>query len=487
MKSREGNRSYNPFRGYTDWLYDYRTLATLSVVAVCLGVLTVKGGLSTGVLVLVGLAALPTVYAMMMFPFFGILCLIILAYFLFFIFRMGVNFPLGTVLDGMQAFLLLSLIISHKKRPDWSIFRGPVSVMILVWVGYNLLQVINPAAESRLAWVYTVRTVAVITLMYYVFVYYIRTLEQVRILLVLWLTLSLVAALYAYRQEYLGFPDSEMATLESDPLNVSLLFIDGHWRKYSIFSDPVEFSYNMVLGCLLCIVLLLGPIPKWMKVLLVPVLVFMGHSMLFSGTRGAYVLVPAALVMLAILKFSKQIMIGAILATFFFVALIFIPTSNPSIARFQTAFRPGDDASYNVRKMNQARIKPYILSHPMGGGLGATGMWGVRFAPYSYLANFPPDSGYVRVAVELGWIGLFLFCILMYIFLSTGIDQYYRIRNPELKMYCLAMILVLFALNIGNFPQEALVQYPNNILFYLAIALIQVCYRLDKSDLCYDR
>ncbi|MCP6423416.1 hypothetical protein NL463_29335, partial [Klebsiella pneumoniae] len=65
--------------------------------------------------------------------------------------------------------------------------------------------------------------------------------------------------------------------------------------------------------------------------------------------------------------------------------------------------------------MNQKRIQPYILSHPIGGGLGATGVWGVRFAPYSFLANFPPDSGYVRVAVELGWIGLGIFCTLMFV------------------------------------------------------------------------
>jgi putative inorganic carbon (HCO3(-)) transporter len=162
--------------------------------------------------------------------------------------------------------------------------------------------------------------------------------------------------------------------------------------------------------------------------------------------------------------------------------MINIPTSNVSLVRFQSAFKPSEDASYNVRKQNQKRIQPYILSHPIGGGLGATGVWGVMFAPYSFLASFPPDSGYMRVAAELGWIGLFLFCALMCIVLKSGIDSFYMIRNPELKMYCLAMTLTLFALNIGNFPQEAVVQYPNNILFYMAMAIIQVTRRLDKKQ-----
>ena len=135
------------------------------------------------------------------------------------------------------------------------------------------------------------------------------------------------------------------------------------------------------------------------------------------------------------------------------------PTSNLAVYRFQSAFKPSEDASFQVRARNQKRIQPYILSHPFGGGLGATGVWGQRFAPYSYLASFPPDSGYVRVAVELGWVRLLIFCSLMFVILYTGIVAYYRIRDPELKTYCLAMILILFALNIGNYPQEALVQF----------------------------
>ncbi|HEY1009504.1 MAG TPA: O-antigen ligase domain-containing protein, partial [Daejeonella sp.] len=99
--------------------------------------------------------------------------------------------------------------------------------------------------------------------------------------------------------------------------------------------------------------------------------------------------------------------------------------------------------------------------------------------PGSFLASFPPDSGYVRVAVELGWVGLLLFCTLMFIILKTGINNYYLIKDPELKSYCLAMTLIVFALNIGNYPQEALVQFPTNVYFYLVVALINITLRLD--------
>ena len=69
----------------------------------------------------------------------------------------------------------------------------------------------------------------------------------------------------------------------------------------------------------------------------------------------------------------------------------------------------------------------------------------------------------------------------MFIILRTGINNFYRIRDPELKIYCLAMTLIAFALNLGNYPQEALVQLPVSIYFYLVIALINITYNLDQE------
>ena len=364
------------------------------------------GGMKFGILAIVIMVAVPALYALVVYPIVGMTIFLVMAYFLLYILKLGVNFPLGTAMDGMEALFILGLLIQQRKKKDWSMFKGPITTMVLIWIGYNLLEFANPVAESRAAWVYTVRSVAVIMIMYFVFLYNVRTIEVVRFLLKLWLALALIAALYAFKQQYIGFTSFEQAYLDSDPEVAELLFIGGVWRKFSIFSDPVVFAYTMVVSSLLCVGILTGPI---------------------------------------------------------------------------SAFKPSDDASFNLRKRNQKRIQPYIQTHPMGGGLGATGVWGLKFAPNSYLAHFPPDSGYVRVAVENGWIGLLLLCLFIFIALRTGINNYYLIKDPELKSYCLGFILVIFAFNIGNYPQEALVQYPSNVNFYMTIALIGVVMRLDKQ------
>lgn len=188
------------------------------------------------------------------------------------------------------------------------------------------------------------------------------------------------------------------------------------------------------------------------------------------------------MVLLLVMCFNKKIFIFSSIAGVVLALIIIAPTQNIVLKRFQSAFQPTGDASYNVRAQNQAFIQPYIQTHPIGGGLGSVGIWAVRFSPNSPLAKFPPDSGYVRVAVELGYVGLLLFCTLIFTALYTGINNYFLIRNPELRNYCLAMVLVVFAFNVGNFPQQAIVQFPSNILFYLAIALINVLKRIDDEQ-----
>lgn len=439
-----------------------------------------EGGITFGGIVVAISVAVPLIYCVVAFPKFGTVFLLVMAYFLFQLGRIGVPGPLGTVMDALQLLLLISLAVKQRRENNWALFKGPVSVMILLWVAYNIIEVANPAAASRLAWVYTVRSVAIVQFSYFIFLNNVRTIEFVRFIYKLWLVMAFIGALWAFKQEYIGFSDSEMAYLNTPDL-IALLFINGHWRKYSIFSDPVAFSYNMAMPCILCVCIIFGKFQSWKKGIAAFMIVFCFVAMLYSGTRGANVLLPAGLFMFAILNYNKKVLIFSCVAAFFFIVLINFPTGNQTIVRFQSAFRPNNDDSYNVRKKNQKRIQPYILSHPMGGGLGSVGEWGKKFAPGSFLGDFAPDSGYMRVAVEDGYLGLILFCTMMFVMMRTGINNFYSIKDPELKSYCLAAALIVFTYNVANFPQEALVQFPSNILFYLFCALMVITKRLDDE------
>jgi putative inorganic carbon (hco3(-)) transporter len=459
-------------------LYNKTGFVLLASLTIIIAIGTAYIGVEFGVLLILGIAILPLLYGLIAYPKFGIIVLLIMSYMLFMLLQFGVDGPIGTIMDGLQVVLVLGMLIKIKKEKNWALFKSPITTVALIWLCYNLIELINPNAGSRLAWLYTVRPVAIITLTYFVFMYSINSVKYIRVIFITWIILTIIGAAYAFKQEYIGFNNHELQYLNT-PGIANLLFINGHWRKFSIFSDPVAFAYNMVMPSIFCICMLTLDMKPWKKVVLGCLIGFFLDAMLFSGTRGANVLIPAALFLFAILKYNKKVLLMTGLAALFLIFLITIPTSNQNLQRFQTAFKPSTDDSYNLRKMNQKKIQPYIVSHPLGGGLGSTGEWGKRFTPGSYLANFPPDSGYIRVAVEDGWLGLLVFCVFMFVIIKTGINNYYLIENKELKAYCLAMTLIIFAYNLANFPQEALVQFPSNILFFLEAALINITLRLD--------
>lgn len=480
FKSFVGNFIRNFFAGKVSTL---KMIGLFLPVAIIIALAIAMGGILAAGGMLVILIGVPVVLAIVAYPIFGIAVLMVVSFFLNYVSEfVPPDTPTGIILDAITYLLIFGFLLKFKYDKDWSYFKNPISYLILAWLAYNFFEVINPASPSILAWVYTVRTVGFIMLMYFIFVYQVRTKAQIKFLLKLWLWMAFLSAISGFQQENFGLFPFEKAWYYSDPLRLSFLYINGHLRKVAIFPDPVTFSYNMVVAAILSLCLIFTKIKTYKKLILGLSIPFFFLVMLYSGTRGAYVLPPAALALLAVMNFNKKILMFVISAGIILAGLIFMPTSNQFIKRFQTAFRPSDDASFNVRAENQKRIKPYILSHPIGGGLGSVGIWGRRFAPNSFLAKFPPDSGYVRVAVEMGYIGLMLFCTLMFIILKTGINNYYLIKDPDLKIYCLAMVLIIFVFNIGNYPQQALVQYPSNILFYLACALLSVTLRIDKLE-----
>ncbi|MHB1177149.1 MAG: hypothetical protein ACYCZO_02350 [Daejeonella sp.] len=238
----------------------------LMLISIGFAFLIYLGGIKSGVLIFLAFTGPPFVYAVVANPKFGVLTILVAAYLVMWIIRMGLtSFPLGTVMDGLLALLLLGLIIKQKYEPDWTFLKSPVSIIIIIWISYNFLQVINPYAESRMAWLYTIRSVAILMLNYFIFSYHIRTIEFIRLIIKIWLGLSIFAALFAMKQEYIGFFAYEEAYLYSDPGIMGLLFINGVWRKFSIFSDPVAFSYNMAVSSLLCVGLMYGPFSRTKK------------------------------------------------------------------------------------------------------------------------------------------------------------------------------------------------------------------------------
>ncbi|MCC6287909.1 MAG: hypothetical protein IT249_08490, partial [Chitinophagaceae bacterium] len=162
-----------------------------------------------------------------------------------------------------------------------------------------------------------------------------------------------------------------------------------------------------------------------------------------------------------------------------FLFILFAPIySNPTLNRIRTTF-DSKEQSLNVREVNRHYIQPYLHYHPIGGGVSTTGSEGVMFYPSHPLAGFPPDSGLLKIGLEMGWVGLILHLMLNAAILLQGIYFYFRMRNKELKMYLAAVLCSLFPFMVCQFSQNAIGQIPSAIFFYSCMSLIT---RLKEFD-----
>ncbi|RMG25479.1 MAG: O-antigen ligase domain-containing protein, partial [Bacteroidetes bacterium] len=295
--------------------------------------------------------------------------------------------------------------------------------------------------------------------------------------------LLLLAALYGLKQELIGFSDYEKWWVYNDPLRYDLYFIWGHMRIFSFMSDPSIFGILMACGAMFCFVLAMGPCKPWRKLFLWVSCGCMLLASVFAGTRTAYVVIPAAFFFFAFLTMRRDVLIICGLCITLGGLYVLKNPQNPRVYRIYSAFFPANDESYQVREKNQEYIQPYILSHPIGGGLGSTGVWGQRFSPHHFLAKFPPDSGYVMIAVEMGWIGLLLYCWMLFVAFREGVKRYFRARSEIIKNYYAAFLILLLGMTIANFAQLVFMQTPGNLTFYIILAILARLIHLEPEVL----
>ena len=458
-------------------------LILLAMFAVLFSVVIGTAGELMAAILFAAIVGLPILLGCLFNLHFGIAVALISSFFLMYIKKFFGDAPVGIVLDVLTVVMFFGMFIQQIKVRDWSFFKNPVSIMVFIWIFYNLLMFLNPVAASRAAWFYSVRSMAGLIVLFFIMVYAFNSLKAIERILKLAIFMSLLAALYALYQEFVGMPGFEMKWLHSDPRIYQLVYQWGRIRKFSFLSDPSTFGITMAYMGMFCVVLATGPFSKGKRFTLFILSMLMFLTMVYSGTRTSYVLLPAGFVFFAVLTMRKFIIISIIIFLAAGSVLMIMPTSNPNLYRVQSAFKPGKDESMQYRLENQALIQPYIRSHPIGGGLGSTGRVGQKFSPNSFLAGFPPDSGYVKIAIELGWIGLLIYCSLLFVVFYVGIKNYVRVKDPKIRTYYIGLLVVLYAMAVSHYPQDSIIMLPTSIIFYISLAALVKLKDFDKGKI----
>ncbi|MEO1260085.1 MAG: O-antigen ligase family protein [Bacteroidota bacterium] len=427
--------------------------------------------LKLAVLFVGGLLAIPLVAVCFLNLHFGVNMMLVVGFLLGLAYKYT-NAPIGTALDGLLVLMLVSLLARLIKEKDFSFAKSPISIFITAWIYYNLLQVINPWAASKLAWVYTVRTVALMLSLYFIACYAFSSYKRILTTIKVIVAMTFIAALYSLKQEFIGFTNAEMTWLHQDEERFMLIFQWGRLRVFSFFSDPTTFGILMGYMSVFTFLLATGPFKLWQRGLLIFAGICMTMGMAYAGSRTPFAMIPLGVLFYVVMTFKKETVLATFCIFLLGVGFVMKSTNSAVVWRIQSAFKGNSSDTMDVRMKNQALAQPYIQTHPIGAGLGSTGYWGKRFTPDSWLASFAHDSLYVRLAVETGWVGLLIYMGLLFTAMRTSIYYYFRVKSPTIKLIYLCLATTVFLLAVASYPQEAITLLPTSIIFYLMLAMI---------------
>ncbi|MCC5929832.1 MAG: O-antigen ligase family protein [Cyclobacteriaceae bacterium] len=384
------------------------------------------------------------------------------------------EFPIGTIIDGICLLGLISVIINYtyKKQFNLNFFTNPIGYFLLISLFYVLLQVINPNADSFAGWLNMGFRPQMMTIAYFALLYYaLSSYKNIKYFTVFWISIACFTGLYGMSQEYLGLlPWDEKFYLTPGVFDLHWTF--GKIRIFSVYDNATTFGMFMTMGFIVCIVMLIGPYKIEKKIIIALAAIIMLLGAYYSGTRTAYLMITLGLAFVFLMNFDDlRIFLVSITAFVFLIGLLNAPIyGSANFNRFRSAFFPDKDASMQVREDNRAAIQRYIYEHPFGGGIATTGMLGEDYNPRHQLAGFPPDSLFLKMALERGWFGLVLILSFYFTIMLTGVNGFFKAKNPKVKNIYLAYLGAIFPTSIAGLTQE-IEQKPMFIIIFGAIVI----------------
>lgn len=385
------------------------------------------------------------------------------------------SLPEGVFSDLLIGITFVGFLVRkvNLKQSINEFTKTPVVIVLLVLYCYLAIELFNPYAKSFSGWFPAFRKILGTLLLLFISFNVFVTIQKIKRFLKYLFIVCVITAAYGCIQQLVGFFDFEMNWLRSDPRRFRMAFIGGVSKKMSTMPDALSFAISMSTCSVLFISLASGQKKFLIRIVMGIGIIIMLLGMTFSLTRTANAMLIAGMFIFIIITFDRLstrfLTFVSILA---FLVLMYAPVQNSQLNSFRSTFEGKEDASFNVREQNRKSIQPYIYSHPIGGGLNTTGTEGLRYSPGHTLAGFPPDSGLLKKALEMGWIGLIMFGILYFLVLRTGIRGYFGCRNEENKLIYAGCTAACFSFYIGDFSQVAIGQITDIVIYYPLIAIL---------------
>lgn len=389
--------------------------------------------------------------------------------------------PWGLLADIFLFVAWLALIFKIRLKKDWKPMQNDVMGIALIWYLFVVFEIVNPESNGVVCWFYAMRAVGFYQLGLFGLTFMLlRTERDFDWFMKVMVGLSLFGTAWGIKQ----------MVLPLDWAEEKFLYVDGHafthmlagvLRVFSFYSDAGQFGASQAMIALVCGIIAMGKVSPGQKIFygIAAVATFVGFAV--SGTRGALA-VPAigAITYLVVSRNFKLLTIGmiAIGGVFYFLKYTKGLQSVEQVRRMRTAMNP-EDASFQVRLRNQITFGNYLRTRPIGGGIGAAGFWGSRFAPYKLLARTATDSYYVKVWAETGIVGICLHLYMFGFFVGKGGNVVWHLRDPVLRAKASGLFCGMCGIMMASYGNQVFSQMPTGVIMGIAIPLIFIARDLD--------
>ena len=449
---------------------DLRALTGFIIIALIIGYMIGKGQMTT----ITYLLGMPMLVGFLAIIFYNPIIALLYSFHLSFLSNGMMRFidtqiPWGLGVDFLLLICILATLFKKSEQKGTRNFASPLFWILFFWFCFTLVELINPEARSKEAWFYAVRGLSFYPMQIVALVYILwDTEEGLDQFIKIWMIWSLISAFYGFKMHYIGVTAGERAWLDNGGSITHE--IQGQLRIFSFYSDAGQFGAAMAHTTLFALLMAIGPFDKSQKTFywFIVASCFWGYAL--SGSRGPlFVLAAGGALYLFLIGNLRILIIGGIIGGLLFGTLKYthIGDGNYQIHRMRTALDP-NDASLQVRLDNQKKLKAYLASRPLGGGIGSGGSWGQRFTPGSFLAETALDSWYVKVWVETGIIGLWLHIISLVVILGYGIINCFRLKDPQLRQKIIALTCGYFGIAAASYGNQVLGQLPTGFIIYLS-------------------
>lgn len=456
----------------SNYLYAGLLAAMLSLVVVYM---TATGNSLAVVYILAAVAGIFVVMLAIRYPYEIFIMLTVAVFFISLPARaLNTEIPVSTGIEVVVAVMfLISLTVVQPHKGNF--FKAPASIGLLLILIYCIIQLFNPEMLSKAGWTFYMRRLATFIMIYVSAYRLLNTEKRIMQFLSVWFFMVVITALYGCYQQVFGLLPFEVRYLSENEHVYRIYFQSGNIRKFSILSDPTQFGLLCAISAIFFFIISLNMKKFSQKIWCWVGLIICIAGMLFSGTRTALIVLPASLLLYGMLTISKRsTLIGLGIVSMALMAFLFVPTDNKVLNRMRSAVNPSD-ASLQVRDINRNYIQPYIYQHPIGGGVLTSGVLGMRFNKEHVLAGFPPDSGFLQAAIELGWIGYALTLLVYFLMMYQGVHFFFLFswqEHRKTKILIAAIICSLFGLVVTQYAQVTIGQFPGAYFYYAGLAII---------------